>query len=108
MLVAIVLFAIAAVGGVVMAAMRFRGRVTLPLGLALVHGGVAAAGLVALIWAVVGGLSAKTPLVLFLIAALGGFFLFSFQLRKKAIPVGAMVVHALVAVIAFVLLLLKV
>jgi len=91
-----------------MASMRFRGRTTMPLGLALAHGGLAAAGLATLIWAVAMGLSSKTPLVLFLIAALGGFFLFSFQLRQKAIPIGVMVVHALVAVIAFVLLLLKV
>lgn len=107
MVAAIILFALAAAGGAVMAAMRLRGRPTLPLGLALAHGALAAAGLVALIWAVASGLSAKTPLVLFVIAALGGFALFSFQIRNKAIPVGVMMVHALVAVLAFVLLLLR-
>jgi len=106
---AIVLFALAALGGIVMAIMRLRGRPTLPLGLAVVHGLAAAAGLVVLIWAVFGqGLAAKASLVLFIIAALGGFVLFASQLRQKAIPIGVMVVHAIVAVIAFVLLLVKV
>ncbi len=105
----IILFALAALGGIVLAIMRFRGRPTLPLGLAVVHGLLAAAGLVVLIWAVFGhGLAAKASLVLFIIAAVGGFVLFSFQLRQKAIPIGVMVVHAIVAVVAFVLLLVGV
>ncbi len=108
-MVPIVLFALAALGGIVMAIMRFRGRPTMPLGLAVLHGLLAAAGLVVLIWAVFGhGLAAKASLGLFVIAALGGFVLFAFQLRQKAIPVGVMVVHAIVAVVAFVLLIAKV
>lgn len=107
LILAIVLFAVAALGGIVLAIMRIRGRLTLPLGLALVHGIVAAAGLAALIAAVATGLGAKTPLVLFLVAAVGGFVLFSFQLRKKAIPIAVMVVHAIVAVVGFLLLLVK-
>ncbi len=107
-MLAIGLFAIAALGGIVLAIMRFQGK-ALPTGLALVHGAVAAGGLVALIVAVFdSGLNAQLPLVLFVVAALGGFGLFSFQLRHKAIPVGVMVVHAAVAVAAFVLLLVKV
>jgi hypothetical protein len=106
---AIVLFALAALGGVVLAILRFRGRPTLPLGLAVVHGLLAAAGLVVLIWAVAaGGLAAKGSLALFVVAALGGFVLFSFQLRQKAIPIGVMLIHAIVAVVAFVLLLVRV
>ncbi len=108
-MVAIVLFALAALGGILLAILRLRGREVLPLGLAVVHGLVAAAGLVALIWAVVGaGLAAKLPLGLFVVAALGGFVLFAFQLRNRAIPIGVMVVHALVAVAGFLLLLAKV
>lgn len=108
MTIPIVLFAIAAAGGLGLATLRFRGR-TLPLGLALLHGALAAAGLVALILAVIGAGAAvptlaKTALVIFLLAALGGFFLFSFQLRKKPIPIGVMIVHALAAVTGFVVL----
>jgi ABC-type maltose transport system permease subunit len=105
--VAIVLFALAALGGIVMAVMRFRGRELMPLGLAILHGLLAAAGLVALIWAVTEGLGAKASLALFIVAALGGFVLFSFQLRRKAIPIGVMVVHAVVAVAGFLLLLTR-
>jgi hypothetical protein len=78
------------------------------MGLALVHGAVAAAGLVALIALVAKGQQASgatTALVLFVIAALGGFGLFFHHLRKKALPVWLVVVHALVAVTAFLILL---
>lgn len=103
----LVLFAIAAAGGLVLAYLRLTNK-PLPMPLALLHGALAAAGLVALIVAVVGDgpTQARIALVLFLVAALGGFFLFSFHLRKKALPVPVVAVHGLVAVAAFVVLLL--
>lgn len=107
-IVAAVLFGVAALGGLVLAVMRLRGRELPPLGLALVHGVVAAAGLVLLIVALAGGPAAKLAviaLVGFVIAALGGFVIFSFHLRKKALPIPVIVVHALVAVASFVILL---
>ena len=111
MTVALVLFALAAVGGIILAVIRFKGQPYPPLGLALVHGAAAAAGLVALIAAVAPGgapSSATTALVLFLIAAAGGFFLFFHHLRKVALPLWLVVVHALVAVVAFLILALAV
>ncbi len=108
LLVAIGLFAVAAVGGLTLAVLHFR-RKNLPLPLALLHGLLGASGLAVLIWAVVqGGVSAKAgyALVLFLVAALGGFYLFSFHLRKKILPSAVVVIHALVAVSAFSLLLI--
>jgi hypothetical protein len=45
--------------------------------------------------------------VLFIVAALGGFGLFFHHLRKVALPIWLVVVHALVAVVAFVLLLVR-
>jgi len=107
--IALILFAVAAVGGIVLALIRFKGKPYPPLGLALVHGAVAAAGLVALIALVAqhqGSSAATTALVLFLIAALGGFGLFFHHLRKVALPVWLVIVHALVAVAAFVILLI--
>jgi hypothetical protein len=107
MTVALILFAVAAVGGLIMASIRFRGT-NPPLALALVHGAVAAAGLVALIVAVLHA-SASGPriaLVLFIVAALGGFVLFATHLRKKNIPVPLMLIHAVVAVGGFVVLLI--
>lgn len=110
MTLAAILFAIAALGGVVIAIIRFSGKELPPMGLALLHGAVAAAGLVALIIAVAGGASSKATLalVLFIGAAIGGFVLFSYHLRRKALPIPFVVVHGLVAVVAFVVLLLAV
>jgi hypothetical protein len=107
MLVAIVLFAIAAAGGLTLAVLRLRSP-NLPLPLAALHGAFAAAGLVVLALAVFGGSSApssaRIALAVFVVAALGGAFLVSFQLRKRPIPVGIMALHALLAVSAFTLL----
>jgi hypothetical protein len=105
----LVLFAIAALGGLILAVIRFRGKPYPPFGLAVVHGLFAAAGLVALIVAVAQGHApsrATTALILFVIAALGGFVLFFTHLRKSALPIWLMVVHALVAVAGFVVLLI--
>lgn len=107
-IVAAVLFGVAALGGLVLALMRFRGREIPSLALALVHGLVAASGLVLLLIAVAGGglaTLALVALIIFGVAALGGFAIFSFHLRKKALPKPLIVVHAVVAVGAFVLLL---
>ena len=106
-----ILFGVSALGGIVMAIMRFTGKETPPMGLALLHGALAASGLVALIVAVTGSnLPAQATIALggFVIAALGGFFLFSFHLKRQALPIPVMVIHALVAVISFVILLLAI
>ena len=111
MTTAIVLFAIAALGGLVMALMRFGGRELPPLGLALVHGLLAAAGLVALIVALVGhGYTIATIIALlgFVGAALGGFYLFSLHMKKQALPIPYVLVHGGFAVISFVILLVGV
>ncbi len=106
----LVLFGIAALGGLLLATLRLKNR-ALPMPLALIHGAVAAAGLVALLLLVLangGAHNAGVALVLFVVAALGGFFLFSFHLRNKPLPIPVMAVHALVAVAGFALLLLGV
>ncbi|MBV8857577.1 MAG: hypothetical protein JOZ02_11650 [Acidobacteria bacterium] len=108
MTVAAILFAIAAVGGLVMAAMRFGGRELPPMALAIVHGLFAAAGLVTLILAVVGAQTSWAAIVAvvgFVVAALGGFMLFAHHLRRKALPVNYVLIHGAGAVISFVILL---
>jgi hypothetical protein len=108
MTTALVLFGIAAVGGLVMVTMVLRGAPRPPLALALVHGALAAAGLVALILVVVGPGApsmAKIALVIFLVAALGGFYLIAQHLQTKPLPVPAVLIHAAVAVVAFLILL---
>jgi tryptophan-rich sensory protein len=74
------------------------------------HGIFAATGLVLLIVYIVNHAqrSPKTSLILFILAALGGFYLFFRDMSKKKIPIGVAVVHALLAVIAFVILLITV
>jgi len=107
MVVALILFGISALGGVVLAAIRLRGTDIPPTGLALGHGAVAAAGLVALAMAVMNATvppQARTALIGFVIAALGGFTLFSFHLRRKALPIPLVLIHGLVAVISFIIL----
>ncbi len=108
LILSVILFAVAALGGLVLGVLGLRQR-DLPMWLSLIHGVVAAAGLITLILGVVQGNAGSLviiSLILFLIAALGGFVLFSYHLRKKPHPKGLIVIHALVAVIAFVLLLL--
>jgi hypothetical protein len=106
-----ILFALAALGGVFMASLVFRGRPHPPMGIAIVHGLAAAAGLVVLLFAVMGGQApglAKGALVLFVLAALGGFALFAMHLQRKALPRPVVAVHGLVAVVAFALLLVAI
>ncbi len=108
LLIAVGLFAVAAVGGLILATLHFKKR-DLPLPLALIHGLFGAAGLVTvLLFVLQTGTSSKAALalVLFVAAALGGFYLFSFHLRKKALPSAVVVIHALVAVSAFAILLM--
>ncbi len=108
MTIALVLFALAALGGIYMAMVRFRGAERPPTAIALVHGAAAAAGLIALIVAVMNVPNPgppRTALVVFIVAALGGFFLFAQHMQKKALPIPVVVIHALVAVTGFVILL---
>jgi hypothetical protein len=57
-----------------------------------------------------GGIRGNWQLALgiFVVAALGGFLLFALDLKKKQMPSAVVVIHALVAVTAFVLLLVAV
>lgn len=106
---AAILFAIAALGGATLATLHFRGRTPLPTPLALLHGLLAASGLVLLIAAALtqpafGGLG-LAALVIFVLAALGGFYLFAHQLRGKPLPSPVVLIHGGAAVLAFGLLL---
>ena len=110
MQIAAILFALAALGGLTMAGIRLTGTPRPPTWLALGHGGIAAAGLVLLIYhaATTGiptlGLAALT---VFILAALGGATLFvGFHLRQKALPIPLVLGHGAAAITAFILLLL--
>jgi hypothetical protein len=107
---AAILFALGALGGLVMAMRAFRGE-AIPVPLAIGHGLLGAAGLVLLVIGVLAGTAGQTAtiaLVLLLVAALGGFYLLSFHLRKQQHPRAVIVIHALVAVIGFLTLLVAI
>ncbi|MDI3259389.1 MAG: hypothetical protein QJR02_06805 [Sinobacteraceae bacterium] len=107
-LIAVVLFLIAALGGLAMAVRIFQGKQP-PVPLAVGHGILAATALVLTLLAAAATGSAaplKYGAGLLVIAALGGFFLLSFQLRSKAHPKPIVVLHALLAVAGVVCLLL--
>jgi len=107
LIIAAVLFALGALGGLVMAVRSFKGQ-SIPVPLAALHGLLGATGLVLLIVAALLGAASKTALialVVLVIAALGGFYLLSFHIRKQRHPRAVIVVHALVAVIGFLTLL---
>jgi len=106
--VAAVLFALAAIGGIILAALHLTTK-SAPIPLALLHGLLAATGLVLLIIGVTQMASAGLPgiaLVIFIIAALGGFVLFAMHLKRRPLPGGLIVVHGLLAVAAFTILLI--
>lgn len=108
LITALVLFAIAAIGGLILSTNHFSKK-DLPMPLALIHGLVAAIALVLVLIAILAGNGSSlviTALVLFVIAALGGFVLFSNHLRGKALPSGLVGIHAVVAVSGFVVLLI--
>lgn len=108
MWITILIFAIAAAVGLTMALAVFQGRLP-PVGSAVVHGALAATGLVLLIVAVCvhrAAGAARWALGFFLVAALGGFILaFAYHARKKNLPTNFVVGHATLAVIGFLLLL---
>ena len=106
---AVALFAIGAVGGVVMAIIRLSTNQNPPSGLAMLHGFLAAAGATLLLYAAitVGIPSLATAgLVLLLLAALGGVFLnLKYQWERLLLPPGLLAAHSVLAVLGFVLVL---
>ena len=106
---AVVIFAISAVGGIVMAGIRFGGKPQPPTALAMLHGFLSAAALTLLIYAACTvGLPnlALIATVLFVVAALGGVYMnLNFHWKMLPLPKWLVLVHALIAVAGFLCLL---
>lgn len=102
---AVIAFAVAALGGLVLASSVLRGKLA-PWPLSLLHAALGAAGLIMLILVVMNGADNRITiaLVILAVAALGGFFLASLHLRKQVAPTGVVLVHASAAVVGFLLL----
>ncbi len=104
---AVIIFAIGAAGGVFLASRVLFGKLA-PWPVSIVHASLGAIGIILLITALVEGQQASrltAALILFIIAALGGFFLASFHLRKKIAPKAIVIIHASIAVLGFLTLL---
>lgn len=108
--VVIVILAIAAAGGLIMAGIRLFGDRNPPAWLAMLHGLLAGAGLTLLLFAAftVGiPTFALYALILLIIAALGGVFLnLGYQEKRELLPKPVVYLHALLAVVGFVLLII--
>jgi hypothetical protein len=106
------LFGLAALGGVLMAVLRFRGAPRPPSSIAMVHGLVAAAGLTLLLYfGATKGIPALAQVAagVFLVAALLGLWLnIQYHSKLQPLPIPVMVLHAVVAVTGFALLLVAV
>jgi hypothetical protein len=107
---AIALLAIAALGGIVMALIRFSRTQNPPAWLAMIHGLLAASGLTLIVYAMftvgIPGM-AQAGLALLVLAALGGVILNQkYHWHSALLPSSIVVGHAVLAVAGFVLLLL--
>jgi uncharacterized membrane protein HdeD (DUF308 family) len=102
-------FVVAALGGLVMAGIRLFGKRNPPVWLTMAHGLLAGAGLTLLIYAAFTSRIPQMAVIamwLFLVAATGGIVMnLGYQWKQRPLPVPLMVVHALLAIVAFVLLL---
>jgi glucose uptake protein GlcU len=105
---AVILIALGAILGLTMAVQHFKGRTPPATPLAILHGLLAGSGVIVLllgVWDLGFGTAHTWALVLFGIAALGGLYLVSHHMRQRPLPNGVIVIHGLVAVVAFLVLL---
>jgi hypothetical protein len=111
---ALIAFAVAAVGGLVLAAHVLRGKLA-PWALSLLHAALGATGLALLLLLLLqGSVQGAVPqavliaFIVLVVAALGGVFLASFHLRRR-LPLKTIVgLHAGLAVTGFLILLSQV
>ncbi len=106
--IAILIFAIGALGGLVLASSVLRGRLA-PWALSILHMLLGATGLVLTALVVLGGSDAgkgmvPIALLILVVAALGGFYLASIHVKKEVASRGVVFTHAGIAVIGFLLL----
>ena len=108
LLYALIVFAIGATGGLLLAfGFVLRARLA-PWWLSLLHAALGALGLALLIYAAVSASvpqSALIALLVLIVAALGGFYLASIHLRRTIARKGVVFAHAGLAVLGFLVLL---
>ena len=105
---AVVLIAFGAIIGLTMAIQHFKGRTPPSPALAVLHGLLVGSGVIVLLLGVLKigfGTAYGWAFGLFVITALGGLYLVSHHLRHRPLPNSVVVIHWLVAAIAFLVLL---
>lgn len=109
LLTTVILFALAAVLGAVLINKVLKDKET-PKAVVYSHGAAAATALVLLIIAYTnqGDSMLMISILIFVVAALGGFVMFSRDITDKPIPKWLAVIHAVAAVTGFLLLLIAV
>jgi hypothetical protein len=110
LMAALIFFTLAAIGGATMAVIHIRGG-TIPLPLALGHGALAAIGLILLIIGILqvpGTGLFGVALGIFILAALGGLYLFTIYLRGGSLPTLFIFGHGTIAAIALIVLIIAV
>ena len=106
MITIVLLFAVAAVFGLTLLVPVLQGK-NPKRAFVFIHGGIAALALLMLLmeFLKVDSTVPQISLIFFLVAAAGGFVLFALDLQKKQLPKGLSLIHAGIAVIAFIILL---
>lgn len=105
LIASVIVFALAAALGLYLLRYILMEKNT-PKGVVMIHGGIAALGIVLLI---IYSLLYKGPiasLIVFVLAALGGFLMFGMDIFGKKVPKIFAIGHGLIAVTGFVLLVL--
>ena len=101
---AIILLGVAALVGLVMAVSVLRGKLA-PWVLSLLHLALGGAALFLVFQSLMGGESrVMLPFAVLGVAALGGLYLASIHLKKRAAPKGVVLVHAGLGAVGFALL----
>lgn len=102
---ALLVFVVAALGGLVLASFVLRGRFA-PWAISVLHALLGAGGLVLLLLAVMQGAGSRANLALavLVVAALGGFYLASLHLKRKLAMKKIVLVHAGAAVVGVLVL----
>lgn len=105
MITIIILFAVAAIAGLTLLVPVLQGK-SPSRPFVFIHGGIAALALVMLLlqFMQAGSTVPQISVILFVVAALGGFVLFAMDLQKKPISKPLALIHAAAAVAAFLML----
>lgn len=109
---AVILLALTALGGLLLAGIRFAGRPHPPIAIAMLHGLLAGGALTLLLYAAfTAGLpgNAWLGLILLIGAALGGIVLnLGYHWKNLPLPIWLVLAHAAIAVVGFLVLALAV